>query len=234
MDLQLLFSVLLKHRRLIMVGVALGIVVLALTSYKVSFKYQGNNDWPLFISPRTDSSYETSISLAIDSPKFGLGRAGLAPESWPAFGRTIDLAPTYAYIVESEFMRKRVEAGVGKLTNDEQITSELVENTPIFKVWISGTDSQRVEDIAFATLKELRNYIEEMQKIEKTPENDRITIREIGPPTEPVEVDRLHSVKLALAFLSPILLAMAMAFLIENIERSPAKRRAGVNVEESH
>ncbi len=219
MDLQLFFSTVLKHRRVIVLGLFLGLIVLALASYSVAFDFQSIYQWPFTVTPRSTGYYETSIDLAIDSPNFGMGSAGISPKSWQAFGRSIELAPTYAYIISSDFMRKRVGARIGKLSNEEQITSENVEKTPIFAVKVEGPDRQRTRRIATVAVDELRAYISDEQESERTPNTDRAIIREIGPPANPKPSQSFYPIKLSLAFLSPVLLAIIMAFVIENVER---------------
>ncbi|MHB8840635.1 MAG: hypothetical protein ACYC56_02400, partial [Candidatus Aquicultor sp.] len=103
MDLQLFFSTLIKQRRLVAVGVFFGLIVLALSSYSIAFKFDSIYSSPFVISARNAGTYETSVNIAVDSPNFGMGRAGLSPGSWQAFGRSRELAPTYSYIVSSDF-----------------------------------------------------------------------------------------------------------------------------------
>lgn len=220
MDLQQLFSTALKHRRIIIVGALLGIVVLVLSVYTLSFRFEGMFKWPFSVNTRHGTIYETSISLAVDSPKFGMGRAGLAPNSWQAFERSLDLAPTYSYIASSDLIMDKVEGKIGKLGKTERITSEVIKDTPIFLIKAQSNSSKRTIEIAMATVKELQDYVSETQGREGTPPDDRISIRELGPPTKLADADQFRPLKLSLAFLSPIALAFMMSFIIENFENS--------------
>ncbi len=230
MDLQLFFSTVLKYRRLIAIGALLGLIVLTLTAYSISFQFDSIYQWPFLVSPRNNASYESNINLAIDSPKFGMGRAGVAPGSWQGFDRSVSLAPTYSYIISSDFIRKRVEARIGNLKNSEQITSEPIQDTPLFHVKVQGIEPQRVKMISIVAIDELQNYVKQNQSQEKTPVDDRISIRELGLPDGPKQASSFYSLKLLVGFLSPIFLALIMAFMIENIEGPPDQRgQSGVS-----
>ncbi|MHB8841317.1 MAG: hypothetical protein ACYC56_05945, partial [Candidatus Aquicultor sp.] len=123
-----------------------------------------------------------------------------------------------------DFMRSKVESRIGKLADSEQITSENIKDTPIFTVKVEGPDRRRIRGIAAITVEELRTYINKEQRREQTPREDRIVMRQIGVPTTPRSSQSFQSIKLSLAFLSPVLLAIMLAFMVENIDRPGSKR----------
>jgi|Deesub1362A_J573_1020465.scaffolds.fasta_scaffold00962_10 capsular polysaccharide biosynthesis protein len=211
MDLNKVLRVLLKHKLLLIFGFVLSLALGWFSLYKVNFTA---GKWE--VKPRSLTKYETRINLFVDQPGFPLGRVGKYPEEAGNYGRTVELANVYSFLITSEKIMRKVEEKVGPINGEIQASA--VPNTPIIVITVRGTDPSYISRLAEITANIFISYVKESQELNKIPPDDRIIISTLAPPAKPVP---LQSRKLEIAFLTflgTFALVCGLIFLIENLE----------------
>jgi capsular polysaccharide biosynthesis protein len=211
MDLNQLLKVLLKHKLLLIFGFILSVALSWFSLYKVNFT---SGKWE--VKPRSLTKYETHINLFVDQPGFPLGRVGKYPEEAGNYGRTVELANVYAFLITSEKITQKVEEKVGPINGEIQASA--VPNTPVIVITVRGTDPSYILRLAEITANVFISYVKESQELNKIPPDDRVIVSTLAPPAKP---SPLQSRKLEIAFLTflgTFTLVCGLIFLFENLE----------------
>lgn len=213
MDLLSLFKVLNARKWLLLISAVIGVLLAVLATYNIEVG-RGHKDL-VRLRPKSYTTYSTSISLMINDPQFSLGRAGNDPTKPGNLSRIISLAPTYAELAISEPMMREVLKKTGKV--DAEISSEPVKDSPVFEVSVKGKDPQHIRVIADAIGSSFIDYLERNQVQHKVPKDDRIYVQVLTRP-DYATAEKSRNLEMAvLAFLTPIVLAVFLAFTLHNL-----------------
>lgn len=167
------------------------------------------------------TEYETSAEIILEEPQFGLGSLDVNPTR-PDPGRLIGLALTYARLLESDLVVRRVQEAVGP-TNTRVSTSP-ISGTPIIEVNVSGDNGRDVRRVAAATAEEFIDYVAERQEESKIEPRDRVMVHWLRRPGVANQVRSRTAEMALLAFLAPVALGLAAALALENLRRGVTER----------
>jgi len=212
-DLLGVFEAARRHWMLILAGVVVGVLLAIAVMFRVSETADGRSR----LVARTQGVYETRMRLMIDDPNLGLGRvdgAGLTD----TFGKTIYLAPTYAFLMTSDEVLSRVEDRVGRLR--ESVDAKAQKDSPIITVTVRGTSPQRVVAVAKGVAAEFAQYLDEQQRARRVPDDARTDVVVLTAPRQPGTSASGAVQYAALVLLSPAVLCLGAAIAIESVRRA--------------
>lgn len=200
-----------KHWRLLVVGAVLGVALAAL-----GFRYVDGADGPS-IEPRAGARYQARTRLLISEPGADLTRARTDPALVDPFGKTVNMAPTYAYLASSDEVLRRAEHRLGRVK--EKVSSRALRDAPVIEVTITGSEADHTLRVASVLAASFRDYIEEQQLNADVPPKERIQLRVLSAPKEAKRL-RSGAVELAaVSFMAPFLACLGFALAIENARR---------------
>lgn len=207
-----------KRKWVMVAGFGAGLALAGLSLWSVGVQSRGGGLPTLIFHRKSHTVYEAKVSLLIDIPGFGVGRADV-PMDKPAV-----MAPTYAYLATSDQVLARVRDAVGEPIDDLVIKSEPVERSPVFFVAVQGRDRDLIQRVANADAKAIVEYVTMMQERNDVPEESRLSISILGSPALP-EAITSRDVEIALVlFLAPVALAFGIALAMENVAENEARR----------
>ncbi|MGV8083342.1 MAG: hypothetical protein AB2L09_06905 [Coriobacteriia bacterium] len=208
MDLLAVWTILWRQKRLLIAGVAIG-VILALSSL-ISVRFGGPDGW-VSVSRQSWSNYTQSNAVIIDLPGFGVGRTDVSMQ------QAAGMAPTFAYLATSKEVKDRVESKLGSLKKKVTVEAEPVEESPLVQIVVEGRDRDLVERVATEYANELVAYVQASQVANEVPVSARYDLRALGTSGEPTETQS-RSVEIALIlFLLPIIIVIGIALVLENM-----------------
>jgi len=221
-DILQLVEVLWKRKWIIAVGAVLGLLLTfrALYTMDISLSYPRSFE----LKPRSFTIYQTSVNLMLDEPSFGMGSLQKEEgKEGTSFGRLASLATTYSYLITSDAVATRVQKKIGSA--DGSLEAEPVEDSTVIKVTAEGANSEAVQKLTRTTADVFIAYIRAQQKANNIPPGDRVLVRKLGPPAEPIQI-RSRKIEIAfLMFMFPLAASSALAFVLENLDKSKAYRR---------
>lgn len=208
MDFLNLLAVVRRRPLLVAAGVAAGILLVILTRYAV----ETSAGEGIRLKERSFANYTVESQLIVVDSRFGMGRtASLSTTAGPdMFNKTIDLAPTYANLLSSGFAVAAAEKVVGPI--DAEVQAEGVRDAPIIRLSVTGTDSDRMIKFSSALSDAVKDYLVTEQRARGIEETERVEVQVLSPPTISTVQSREWEL-LLLAFLTPILVAYALAVL---------------------
>lgn len=194
MDLREVFSILWKHKWLMILSILVGLVLVQMSL------------------SRSYTTYETSIGLLLDEPGFGYGNLN------SGLGRALALAQTYPTLIMSEIVQEKVKRKLGSIRGS--VTVSAAENAPMVNIKVQGLEPKHIQKVAKTTADVFIDYIRTKQKANKIPAKDRVLIYKIGPPSLPTSLKSRKWEMAFLLFLSPLVAGAAASFILENVEQS--------------
>jgi capsular polysaccharide biosynthesis protein len=236
MDVPLYLRVLWSYKWLLLVGV----IVAAFVGGIVGYSYVDGQ-----LQPRAVQTYRASTTVLVGSPQQPLYQSvipGAPVQEGVTPTVTRDLVSTtvvYAYIVSGSEIRTQVEAVVGPLADDEQVTA--VRRTtqpagdesfpgrltlPILDIVGSAHSPARAEEISRAANTVFQNYVKAEQDATALPEAERVQLQTLRE-SEATEVEGSNPlIPVILTAFGVLLLVIALIFVLYNIRVSREKRRA--------
>lgn len=209
MDLTHALLVLWKRKWLLGLGFFAGVVLAGLSLYKIHVDLP-TRSWSY--EPQSYTTYETSIELLLDEPGFAYGnlRSDLRP--------VVVLAQSFPALIMSEIVQEKIKRKLGSIQGS--MIASAPEGTPLVNITVEGRDPRHIQKLAETAADVFIGYIRAEQKANKTPLEDRVTIRKLGPPSLPqAQQSRKWEIAL-LVFLSLLMSTAALAFVMENLEQT--------------
>lgn len=220
MDIGLLFGSAWRHKWLMLVAVLVGFSLAFSSLYKVHYDAAGSPGQRLKLSDRSTSVYESEIQLMLFDPAFGISRAGQDYERVDSFRRAVELAPTYAHLALSDPVIASIESTTGPV--DVVLDCQSVEKSPLLAVKVIGSDAARVVEIADSIAPAFQSYLTDEQNKYEVPVYDRMAVRQLAEPSPPVARVTRGAEYAAIAFIAPIMIALSIVYILENMRRNRA------------
>lgn len=243
MDLRRHLDVIVRHRRLIAAGVLLGVALAAVALLRIGpsgVEWREREQWAsVSVLHVTQQGFPEGRVLAdIDDSARAPGRAPAAKETGPAReqpgffadpGRFSGLALLYAYLLSgqevealmgpqrpgSEVIARRVTAGSGSRA----------ESLPLLEIETRTLEAKGAVSLNHRAIDALRTFVERRQIENDVTAPDRVRLDVLQRPGEPkVAIGRSYTPAIVL-FLLASMLAVAIAYLVENLRRPPAHTR---------
>ena len=236
MDVPLYLRVLWSYKWLLLIGM----IVAALVGGVVGYTYIDGQ-----LQPRAVQTYRASTTVLVGSPQQPLYQSvipGAPVQEGVTPTVTRDLVSTtvvYAYIVSGSEIRTRVEAVVGELTDEEQVTA--VRRTtqpagdeqfpgrltlPILDIVGSANSPGRAEEISRAANTVFQEYVRAEQDATALPEGERVQLQTLRE-SQATEVEGSNPlIPVILTAFGVLLLVVALIFVLYNARVSREKRRA--------
>ncbi len=209
MDLRMAFSVLLKHKWIMLFGLLAGVLLATMSLFTVKVV-----DSRAQFTRRSNATYTATVPVLVDLPGFGLGRADVSMD------KPSRMAPTFAYLVTSQDVLNRVVEKIGPIPVKDKVLAVEVEDSPLFQVVVEGSDSKRVSREAVAFAEAVSEYVLERQQSSDILASSRLVLSPLGSAAPPVEVQSRDVEIAAILLLLPILTAGGVAFVLENLSNS--------------
>jgi hypothetical protein len=213
-----LLTVLRRHWIIMLFGVLAGLIV----AFAVTFQRTPEGT----LTKRSYTTYTYEMGMLVVDPRYGIGRGIGDQENPDSFNKTVTLANTYANLATSNAVRRMADTSVGP--TGAEITAAGVQQAPVFKVTLKGTDALALERYGQAMGVSLKTYLQQQQDAQKVPKGDRMAVEIISSPRPIAESSRAWEMTL-IAFLAPVLLAYGLALLRD---RSVAARAGTVAPQE--
>lgn len=206
MNLRALVRAAARHKVLVGLGIAVGLLVAVSVLYKIDFRERR-------VSERSFGVYETTVEMMISDSKFAIGRTVPPQGTTDSFQRTIAVAPSYARMVSSDAVVEAAEKQLGPL----QVTfdAEALQASPIIKLTVIGSSPTRVTEVARVLSTEFAAYLQKTQDGYDIPKADRIRVQVLSEPAAPTAKQTRRSELAALSFLLSVFAFVAMAFVVD-------------------
>lgn len=214
MSLIELFVLLGRRKWVVLLGLLVG-TILAFSSLYGFVEADGAS--ALRLQRRSNTVYESQVSLLVDVPGFGLGRIDSPVD------HAFRMAPTYAVLVTSEPVKSTLPTRVRN--GNVSVTARALENSPVFTIAAQGTNAELVSDAAKAYAHAVVDYITRMQDESEVPEDKRLSIRVLSAPTPASALSSRDLQIAALLLVMPVGVSVAWALMAEGI----ANYRASLN-----
>ena len=166
-------------------------------------------------SSRSYTTYESNVRLILDTPSSTLVKVGIEPGERDALERTINLAQTYAYLVDSGPVKQKLRSEFGTIR--ETIDVQSIQDSPIIEIAVSGRFPRRVERVTEAVATGFLEHITNRQNEHEIAAGDRITVSLIGSPSSALPLKSRKTETMALMFLGPVLLGGLVVVVLENL-----------------
>lgn len=211
MDLAVYAQIVWKHKRIVVAGVALG-VVLAVFSY-----YRVEAGVPPQLTPRKAEVWQSSASVLLTQGKQVVPVPGVSDP-----GRLSALAGLYARLAMSdEVLRRMAQAGgaVGSFEAVPSFDRDSDSILPVVVLFGKSSTPERAQAAVASGLAAFLSYVRDEQKTVR--ERNRVKLRVLNSP-QPAQlaVPRKKTLPIVV-FLSILMAAIASAFILENRARSP-------------
>jgi hypothetical protein len=227
-------SVLRRWRVVVATGLLLGIALAVLASFRVT------TSGPKWRQPVT---YSSSSVLLVTQVGFPWGRAIVSqPDATakqkadaiaaagPQFAdpsRYVSLATIYSFMVRSQPVLSMIP---GKPTADQVAAQPFQEPggngsaLPLIGMTVTAPSAAAAVQLNQDAIKALKTYIKQQQDATQTARNDRATIQVFNPPGAAVVAQGHKLTKSVLALLLCTFLAIALAYVLENLRLTKARQ----------
>ncbi|UOE44334.1 hypothetical protein [Agromyces larvae] len=235
MDVPKYLQTLWSYRALLGVGIVVAVAAALLAGFTIK---DGE------VVSRADRVYTASTTVLLGSeskPLFQAEVPGVPIEQGTTPPEQLDLTSTavvYAYLVSGTEISERVQAVVGEFADGELLTA--VRRTtqpagdesfpgrltlPILDIVGASGDPERAEQISRTANDVFQKYVTSEQDAAKIPEENRVQLTTIKQ-SDAVEEDGSNpAIPIVVTGLGVFLLFVALAFLLDNVKRSRARRR---------
>jgi hypothetical protein len=220
MDLRLLVHAAWKQKWIVLIAVVAGLLLAFMTLYRIDVVREGDGRSRLAVAERSYTVYESQVQLMLFDPLFGVSRAGQDSERPDSFRRTVELAPTYAYLAVGEAVRAALEASVG--LSGTSLSCQSVEKSPLLVVNVTGSDEAGVVRVASSVGSTFQEYLRAQQDTYGVPVFDRMAVRQVAEPTPLSSVVSRNIEIAAVALLAPLLIVLAVIYTREGLRRDQA------------
>jgi hypothetical protein len=224
MDIRQHLGVLSRWRRLVVAGVVLAIALAVLISFKVG---PGGLEW------RSEASFQSDSRTFVTQPGFPWGRATLpgadptqqiAPNgeklrTFAPTDRFIELAVVYAYLAQSEDVRRRITPA----PLEEQIqvfpipSPATGEPLPLLQISTTASSAADSRELHAAVIKALRAYLERNVDVNGVPDEDRVKLDVLNPPSDGVLIGGRSLTQSGLVFLLILAATLVAVYVLENL-----------------
>lgn len=214
MDLALYAHVLSKHRRILIVGAGLA-VLLALLSY-----YRVDMGVPPKLTPRKAEIWQSSASVLLTQRRQVVPVPGVSDPG--SLARVVGL---YARLATSDEVLRRTKGvaapGTFQAVSSLDRTSESV--LPVVTLSGTGTTPERARAVVASGMAAFLSYIK-VQQVGVG--RNRVDLRVLNSPQPAALLEPRKRTLPIVVFLSVLIAAMALAFVLENRNRVPASADA--------
>ncbi len=237
MDLALYARVLLRHKVLLLLGllVAVGLAIL-------SYDRVGLDGGKPTLTPRKAELWQSQATVLLTEPGFPAGRRVLdsatklvggqvvAVPKFNAPGSYAGVVALYARLAESDQVRRRIEKS-GPLAGSFQAlaTSDPLSPErllPMVTLFGKASSPQVAQETVRRGMKGFLSYVRREQVAAGIPKRNRIEFQVINAPEPAILVAPRKRTLPIVVFLSVMIAAIALAFVLEN-----SMRRRSVSVE---
>jgi len=230
MDLELFARVLWRHRRLVVTGLAIGLLLAVATATRVTWE-----TWRPTLTYKEGRLWRSDVTLLVSQPGFPWGRSvftdtvpvGSSGESVSRFAdpsRLTSLAILYSHLAEGDEVRK-VLLGSGRVNGSIDAapvvlpgatTASQGYSLPMFT--ISGTSNTPARAMALAQRASVafRTYLGRQAISSRIPRRERIEVRVIKSPSLPVVVSSPSLIGAIFTFMLLAFMTVAVVFIVEN------------------
>jgi hypothetical protein len=238
MNLARHLAVLWRYRRVVALGVILGIALAIMAAYKVpSMERRGMELW----SSQSD--------IFVTQPGFPWGRVTLPPTAeLPAAGEPLPTAPTeggtgangeslefadpnrftnlahlYSVIALSDEVRARLpeRPGPGQLeARAYDVSGNGTAYLPIVRLTTNSTTAEGAVTLNQHAIEGLKEMLSSEQRKADIPANQRVRLSELNAPSAPMLIQGRSTTASILAFMLCVLGAVALAHVLESLRKS--------------
>lgn len=213
MDIYKVLEIIWERKTLFLASILLGIIFSVLSIYNIAFSFSGGQI--VKITPKRFGMYVSNITVVIGDPQYSLGRAGNDSMFSESLSREMQLARIYPRIVKSSSVLGPVIKKMGKVDLDN-ISTRTIQDTPAIQITVKDKDPKRAHDLNLAIFKSFASYLQQNQKKNGVPENDRIYIHLLLDPKVNIEGSKKIQM-FVLALLSPVILAFLLSLALFNL-----------------
>lgn len=228
MDLGQLLRVLYRRWYILTLGIVLAIVLAVLAYFQVSFV-----DGSPRLEPRKEQIWQSQGDVLLTEQGFPAGRRTIPLEQLnvgsevtivPQYNdpfRYSGLATLYSRIAESDEVRARIGPlnGSYDAIGGADTTYGRATQLPMVSFFGKATDAATAQQIAGRAMSGFVAYMQERQRAAKIPENDRVLFQVLNAPQPAVLLEPRKKTLPIVVFLSVVIAAIALAFVLENARR---------------
>lgn len=218
MDLALYAHVLWRHRRLLLVGAGVAVLLAVLSYYRVDMGV------PPKLTPRKAEVWQSTASVLLTQRSQVVPVPGVSDP-----GSLANVVGLYARLATSDDVLRRMK-GVPRTAGAFQAASSLDRNSesvlPVVTLFGTGTTPEGATAIVGSGMTAFLSYVRSQQAA--VPGRSRVDLRVLNSP-QPAELIEPRKKTLPIVvFLSVLIAAMASAFILEN--RNRVSSSAGVAI----
>ena len=201
-------------------AIGVGLVLAILSAYQIHISLSGRK---VTYEPRTHTEYETTLKLLLDAPGFGLGRIGMEESGFGpwVWDRTINVTNTYSHLLTSDIVMSRLKQRAGTIKGS--VAAVPIPDTPLIQVTVVGDDPQEIQKLAQTTADTFIDYITVQQEENKVSQQDRILVKIMTSASPPIPLSSRRAELAFLAFIAPLLAAIAASLALENLTREKTR-----------
>jgi hypothetical protein len=247
MELRRHLDVLWRYRVIVVAGIVVGFLLAAAALFRLT---EGSLDY------RQKPVYSSTSTVYVTQPGFPEGRilaevpgdteSGASSESpkqtdtsgefFADPSRFSSLALLYSYLLSSDELKSRM----GPLPRDSEILAEpVVDGTgsrattlPLIAVTVLASDRGEAVRLNKTAIKTLRAYIAEKQQTNNVLTEDRVQLEVLSPPGTPEVAESRSYTGAIVLFVLATMLAVGLAYVLENLRSQPAISDAEWDVED--
>lgn len=233
--------VLARRWYVLLIGIALAIVLGTLSYFRVTFA----DGAPTF-EPRKQQIWQSQADVLLTERGFPAGRRTIPLEQrsvgdevtiLPKYNdpfRYAGLAPLYARIAESDEVRARVgpTAGSYDVIGGADTTYGRATQLPMVSFFGKATSPGNAQEIAGRAMSTFVTYMQQRQREANIPDDERVLFQVLNAPQPAVLLEPRKKTLPIVVFLSVVIAAIALAFVLENARRREPPERDLVEDEE--
>src|SRR3954452_7600579 len=230
MDIRYHLNILKRWRRMLVVGVVLGIAIAVLVTFRVG---PGGLEW------RADPTYTTSSRTFITQPGFPWGRATLgnsnpgqpvpqdvqknAPSNLRTFAdpaRFSELAVVYSYLASSDQIRNLVvprpgpDQGIRVATIPNPATNEPL---PLLEIVTTSSSAAGARRLNMSVIAALRGYLRSNVLANQIPPDQRVQLQVLNPPRTAVLTSGRSYTGSVIAFILALVATVVAIYVRDNL-----------------
>lgn len=176
----------------------------------------------LSATQNSHTTYQGKLDLMLDAGGGGLVTVGRQSNESGFFARTVQLANTYAYMLTSTPVTRKLHKKFGPIS--EEISALANDGAPIITLTIIGDKPTRIQMLSKGMAESFSTYISEVQNINNIANEDRIKIVTLGEPTLTQLKSRKQEIAL-LMLLGPLMFGVAASLMLENLKASREREK---------